>query len=138
MANIQNLLAKRERKNKNNFIKDIEKIKFLREMCKEEKPYFLAFAETWLNDRMKPNAPSSKAGTGGIGSEQHPTVEPRYKPSPKQEVVASYSTLCITQQRTEACEPFVQSRKWWPVPPIDFLRRKPNRKQELIFQTFDL
>jgi len=53
VANIQNLLAKRERKNKNNFIKDIEKIKFLREMCKEEKPYFLAFAETWLNDRMK-------------------------------------------------------------------------------------
>ena len=22
-------------------------------MCKEEKPYFLAFAETWLNDNMK-------------------------------------------------------------------------------------
>ena len=53
VANIQNLLTKRELKNINNFTKEIEKIKFLREMCKEERPYFLAFAETWLNDKMK-------------------------------------------------------------------------------------
>merc|ERR1712237_254415 len=53
VANIQKLLTKRELKNKGNFIKDIEKMKFLREMCKDERPYFLAFAETWLNNRMK-------------------------------------------------------------------------------------
>ena len=53
VANIQKLLTKRELKNKGNFIKEIEKMKFLREMCKDERPYFLAFAETWLNDRMK-------------------------------------------------------------------------------------
>ena len=53
MANIQKLLTKSELKNKDSFIKEIEKIKFLREMCKEERPYFLAFAETWLNDKMK-------------------------------------------------------------------------------------
>ena len=35
------------------FMKEIEKIKFLSDMCNEEKPYFLAFAETWLNDSMK-------------------------------------------------------------------------------------
>ena len=34
-------------------MKEIEKIKFLRDMCKEEKPYFLAFAETCLKDNMK-------------------------------------------------------------------------------------
>ena len=53
MANIQNLLTNRELKNKDYFTKEIEKIKFLREMCKEERPYFLAFAETWLNDKIK-------------------------------------------------------------------------------------
>ena len=53
VANIQNLLTKKELKRKGIFIKEIEKIKFLREMCKEERPYFLAFAETWLNDKMK-------------------------------------------------------------------------------------
>ena len=53
VANIQRLLTKRELKEKGIIIKEIEKIKFLREMCKEEKPYFLAFAETWLNDKMK-------------------------------------------------------------------------------------
>ena len=53
VANIQKLLTKRELKNEGNFIKEIEKIKFLREMCKDERPYFLAFAETWLNDKMK-------------------------------------------------------------------------------------
>ena len=35
------------------FMKEIDKIKFLSDMCNEEKPYFLAFAETWLNDSMK-------------------------------------------------------------------------------------
>ena len=30
-----------------------EKMKFLREQCTEEKPYFLAFAETHLNDSVK-------------------------------------------------------------------------------------
>ena len=53
MANIQKLLTKREVKYKGIVIKEIEKIKFLREMCKEERPYFLAFAETWLNNKMK-------------------------------------------------------------------------------------
>ena len=53
VANIQRLLTKRELKEKGIIIKEIEKIKFLREMCKEEKPYFLAFAETWLNDKIK-------------------------------------------------------------------------------------
>ena len=53
VANIQKLLTKRELKKKGIIIKEIEKIKFLRDMCKEEKPYFLAFAETWLNDNMK-------------------------------------------------------------------------------------
>merc|ERR1711913_40833 len=53
VANIQKLLTKRELKKKGIIIKEIEKIKFLREMCKEERPYFLAFAETWLNDKMK-------------------------------------------------------------------------------------
>ena len=53
VANIQKLLTKKELKEKGIIIKEIEKIKFLREMCKEEKPYFLAFAETWLNDKIK-------------------------------------------------------------------------------------
>merc|ERR1712179_604628 len=53
VVNIQKLLTKREVKHEGIVIKEIEKIKFLREMCKEEKPYFLAFAETWLNDKMK-------------------------------------------------------------------------------------
>ena len=53
VANIQKLLTKKELKKKGIIIKEIEKIKFLREMCKEERPYFLAFAETWLNDKMK-------------------------------------------------------------------------------------
>ena len=53
MANIQRLLTKKELKEKGIIIKEIEKMKFLREMCKEEKPHFLAFAETWLNDKIK-------------------------------------------------------------------------------------
>merc|ERR1711874_334684 len=42
VANIQKLLTKRELKKKGIFIKEIEKIKFLRDMCKEKKTYFLA------------------------------------------------------------------------------------------------
>ena len=53
VANIQKLLTKRKLKKKGIFIKEIEKIKFLRDMCKDEKPYFLAFAETWLEENMK-------------------------------------------------------------------------------------
>ena len=53
VANIQKLLTKRKIKKKGIFIKEIEKIKFLRDMCKEEKPYFLAFAETWLKENIK-------------------------------------------------------------------------------------
>merc|ERR1711895_143365 len=53
VANIQRFLTKKELKEKGIIIKEIKKIKFLREMCKEEKPYFLAFAETWLNDNTK-------------------------------------------------------------------------------------
>ena len=53
VANVQKLLITRKLKYKGDIIKEIEKIKFLREMCKEERPYFLAFAETWLNDKMK-------------------------------------------------------------------------------------
>ena len=53
MANIQNILTKGELGKREMFVKEIEKIKFLRDMCKEEKPYFLAFAETWLNNNMK-------------------------------------------------------------------------------------
>ena len=53
VANIQNLLTKRKSGEKGMFMKEIEKIKFLNDMCNEEKPYFLAFAETWLNDSMK-------------------------------------------------------------------------------------
>ena len=53
MANIQNILTKGELGKGGMFVKEIEKIKFLRDMCKEEKPYFLAFAETCLKDNMK-------------------------------------------------------------------------------------
>merc|ERR1712121_89181 len=53
VANIQNLLTKRKSGEKGMFMKEIEKMKFLSDMCNEEKPYFLAFAETWLNDSMK-------------------------------------------------------------------------------------
>ena len=53
VANIQNLLTKKELEREGIFIREVEKIKFLREMCKEKRPYFLAFAETWLNDKMK-------------------------------------------------------------------------------------
>ena len=53
VANIQNLLTKRKLGKKGMFMREIEKIKFLSDMCNEEKPYFLAFAETWLNDNMK-------------------------------------------------------------------------------------
>ena len=53
VANIQNILTKGELGKGGMFVKEIEKIKFLRDMCKEEKPYFLAFAETCLKDNMK-------------------------------------------------------------------------------------
>ena len=50
IANIQNLLTKTESGEKGMFIKEIDKINFLREQCKEENPYYLALAETWLKD----------------------------------------------------------------------------------------
>ena len=53
VANIQNILTKGKLGKRGMFMKEIEKIKFLNDMCKEEKPYFLAFAETWLKDSMK-------------------------------------------------------------------------------------
>ena len=53
VANIQNILTKGELGKRGMFVKEIEKIKFLRDMCKEEKTYFLAFAETCLKDNMK-------------------------------------------------------------------------------------
>ena len=34
-------------------MREIEKIKFLRDMCRKEKTYLLAFAEPWLKDSMK-------------------------------------------------------------------------------------
>ena len=45
IANIQNLLSE-----EGMFIKQLDKINFLRDQCKEENPYFLAFAETWIKD----------------------------------------------------------------------------------------
>ena len=53
VANIQNLLTKKELGKNGMFMREIEKMKFLRDTCREEKPYFLAFAETWLKDHMK-------------------------------------------------------------------------------------
>ena len=53
VANIQNILPKTVRGSKGLFVKDIEKICFLREQCKEEKPYFMAFAETHLKEEIK-------------------------------------------------------------------------------------
>ena len=44
MANIQSLISKKAQH---------QKIPFLREQCDLEKPYFLAFAETHLNDDIK-------------------------------------------------------------------------------------
>ena len=53
VANIQSILTKTVSGDKGLFVKDIEKIKFLREQCKEEKPYFMAFAETHLKEEIK-------------------------------------------------------------------------------------
>ena len=50
MANIQNILTKTESGEIGMFIKVLEKINFLREQCKVENPYFLAFMETWIKD----------------------------------------------------------------------------------------
>ena len=50
IANIQNLLTKTESGEKGVFIKQLDKINFLRDQCKEENPYFLALAETWIKD----------------------------------------------------------------------------------------
>ena len=47
MANIQNILTKTESGEIGMFIKVLEKMNFLREQCKVENPYFLAFMETW-------------------------------------------------------------------------------------------
>ena len=35
------------------YVKENEKIKFLKEQCEEEKPYFMAFAETCLKKEIK-------------------------------------------------------------------------------------
>ena len=53
LANIQNLITKTLSGERNLFIKDQEKMHFLRELCTEEKPYFLAFAETHLKEEIK-------------------------------------------------------------------------------------
>ena len=49
-ANIQNLISSGD---KGLYMAKKEKIAFLREKCEEGKPYFLAFAETFLNERIK-------------------------------------------------------------------------------------
>ena len=53
VANIQNIIPKKVRGNNELFVKDIEKINFLKEQCKDEKPYFMAFAETHLKEEIK-------------------------------------------------------------------------------------
>merc|ERR1711888_578668 len=50
IANIQNLLTKTESGEKGMFVKQLDKINFLRDQCKDENPYFLALAETWIKD----------------------------------------------------------------------------------------
>ena len=52
LANIQNLMTS-VCGEKGYYLSQKEKISFLREQCKEESPYFLAFAETYLNDNIK-------------------------------------------------------------------------------------
>ena len=52
MANIQNLLTS-VCGEKGFYLTQKEKIKFLREQCQEEIPYFLAFAETYLKESVK-------------------------------------------------------------------------------------
>ena len=53
VANIQNIQTKAVYGNKQNFVKEKEKIKFLMEQCEEERPYFMAFAETNLKEEIK-------------------------------------------------------------------------------------
>ena len=53
IANIQSLITKTVSGENIPFLKAQEKISFLREQCKEETPYFLAFAETNLNESIK-------------------------------------------------------------------------------------
>ena len=53
VANIQSLVTKTVDGKKIPFLKNQEKIPFLREQCKEEMPYFLAFAETYLKEGIK-------------------------------------------------------------------------------------
>merc|ERR1711888_386498 len=50
IANIQNLLTKTKSGEKGMFVKQLDKINFLRDQCKDENPYFLALAETWIKD----------------------------------------------------------------------------------------
>ena len=53
IANIQSLITKTVSGENIHFTKAQEKISFLREQCKEETPYFLAFAETYLKEGIK-------------------------------------------------------------------------------------
>ena len=53
VANIQNILAKSMDGRKCKYIKENEKIEFLKEQCEVEKPYFMAFAETCLKKELK-------------------------------------------------------------------------------------
>ena len=53
IANIKNLISKTVYGENLPFLKAQEKISFLREQCKEETPYFLAFAETYLKSGIK-------------------------------------------------------------------------------------
>ena len=50
IVNIQNLLTKTETGEMGMFMKQLDKINFLRDQCKDENPYFLALAETWIKD----------------------------------------------------------------------------------------
>ena len=53
VANIQNIITKTLDGKKCNYIKENEKIEFLKELCEEEKPFFMAFAETCLKEEVK-------------------------------------------------------------------------------------
>ena len=53
VANIQNIIAKTLDGNNCKYIKENEKIEFLKELCEEEKPFFMAFAETCLKEEVK-------------------------------------------------------------------------------------
>ena len=53
IANIQNILTKTMDGKKCKYVKENEKIEFLKEQCEEEKPYFMVFAETCLKKEIK-------------------------------------------------------------------------------------